>query len=656
MSVRRLSFSSLPFFASPRLLWCLVSVLALGCSRNEPEPKSESKLGASVTKSNAVEVSDHEATLPHVGGLAGYVGSKDCRACHEDQFASWHRSYHRTMTQIAGADSVQADFHNVTLTNDGTRFVLTQKGNEFWVHLERAAPAPPDETAPEPVDVRVGLVTGSHHMQVFWIGNGMGNCQIGFPFTWLIPERRWVPRNSTFLRPPGVELRPETWNFVCARCHATATQPNYDRTTKTWNTQVDELGIACEACHGPGERHAAQQRGSSRQRKEADFREPKPSRLLTSAATNYFIVHPEKISPVRSAQVCGFCHSMKWFDSSEGWPERGFSFRPGDDLEATTPIIRPKEIDRQPWLKKVLEKSPELFADFFWSDGMVRVSGRDYNGLIESPCYRGGQFSCLSCHSLHSSEPDGQLARNRADNRACTQCHENFREEPRVVAHTHHRAGSTGSECYNCHMPRTTYGVLKAIRSHQISGPRITEELATGRPNACNLCHLDKPLAWTADQLARWYRQPIPKLTEDQTKVADAVRLALTGDAGQRAIIAWHLGWEPAWQVSGQSWIPPVLAQLLDDPYAAVRCVAERSLKHISANLLPAGYDYTTAPDSRPSVQAVILDRWRQEIAKAGAQNFPAPSLVRLNDPTSQQEEFQRLLRQRDDRPVRLRE
>ena len=66
-------------------------------------------------------------------------------------------------------------------------------------------------------------------MQVFWVGNGMGNCQVGFPFTWLIPEKRWVPRNSTFIRPPGVEHRPETWNFVCARCHATATQPNLDR-------------------------------------------------------------------------------------------------------------------------------------------------------------------------------------------------------------------------------------------------------------------------------------------------------------------------------------------------------------------------------------------------------------------------------------------
>src|SRR5439155_2654029 len=201
----------------------------------------------------------------------------------------------------------------------------------------------------------------------------------------------------------------------------------------------------------------------------------------------------------------------------------------------------------------------------------------DYNGLIESPCYKGGKFSCLSCHSLHESDPDGQLARNRVDNRARTQCHERFREESQAIAHTHHLAASSGSECYNCHMPHTAYGVLKAIRSHQVSSPRVADQLATGRPNACNLCHLDKPLAWTANQLAGWYRHPIPSFAEDQTEVAEAVRLALAGDAGQRVLVAWHLGWEPAWQAGGKSWIPPVLAQLLDDPYAAVRCVAERS-------------------------------------------------------------------------------
>jgi predicted CXXCH cytochrome family protein len=346
---------------------------------------------------------------------------------------------------------------------------------------------------------------------------------------------------------------------------------------------------------------------------------------------------------------------MKWWDRKEGWPEHAFSFRPGDDLEATTPIIRPKEVERQPWLKNVLEKNPDILRDFFWSDGMIRVSGREYNGLIESPCYRGGQFSCLSCHSLHSSEPNDQLARNRTDNRACTQCHERFRRETEVTAHTHHRAESSGSQCYNCHMPYTTYGVLTAIRSHQVSSPRVADQLATGRPNACNLCHLDKTLAWTGDQLARWYYHPTRELSPDETQVADSVRLALAGDAGQRALVAWHFGWDPAVQVSGESWIPPILAQLLDDPYATVRCVAERSLKHV-ASLVPGGYDYTIPPDTRPAVAALVLENWINKMSTSNGTSLPLPTLVRLDEPTAMRAGFRRLARQRDERPVRLRE
>src|SRR5262245_37384158 len=192
--------------------------------------------------------------------------------------------------------------------------------------MERASSATPEQAARESVDAPLGLVTGSHHMQVFWVSDEEHDCQVGFPFTWLIPERRWVPRNSTFLRPPAFEHRPETWNFVCARCHATGTQPNLERATLTWHTQVGELGISCEACHGPGRRHTEARLGDA-----AAKVEPARETLRTE------IVHPKKITPARASQICGFCHSMKWWDRNEGWPERGFRFRPGDDLEATTP-------------------------------------------------------------------------------------------------------------------------------------------------------------------------------------------------------------------------------------------------------------------------------------------------------------------------------
>src|SRR6185503_13991325 len=117
-----------------------------------------------------------------------------------------HKTYHRTMTQIASNESVQADFSNVVLTNEGTRFTLTQKADEFWARMEKIAPSNPQNgVAIEPVDVRLAMITGSHHMQVFWVAEGHGNMQIGFPFTWLIPEKRWVPRGSTFIRPPEAE-------------------------------------------------------------------------------------------------------------------------------------------------------------------------------------------------------------------------------------------------------------------------------------------------------------------------------------------------------------------------------------------------------------------------------------------------------------------
>jgi len=138
--------------------------------------------------------------------------------------------------------------------------------------------------------------------------------------------------------------------------------------------------------------------------------------------------------------------------------------------------------------------------------------------------------------------------------------------------------------------------------------------------------------------------------------VADSVRLALAGDAGQRTLAAWHFGWEPAVQVSGASWIPPVLAQLLEDPYAAVRCVAERSLKQVAPGLIPADYDYTAPPDSRPSVQGLVLEEWSRKMSTARDQSLPVHTLVRSNDPTAMRDGFQRRARQRDERAVRLRE
>ena len=174
---------------------------------------------------------------------------------------------------------------------------------------------------------------------------------------------------------------------------------------------------------------------------------------------------------------------------------------------------------------------------------------------------------------------DDQLAPRAGGDEACLQCHGAGSGSRRTLAadHTRHRAGSAGSACYNCHMPYTTYGLLKTIRSHQISNPSVQATLQTGRPNACNLCHLDKTLAWTADYLERWYGTTPPPLGDDERSVAASLLWLLKGDAGQRAIVAQSMGWAAAQQASGTGWLTPYLALTARDAYDAVRYIAARS-------------------------------------------------------------------------------
>ena len=309
-----------------------------------------------------------------------------------------------------------------------------------------------------------------------------------------------------------------------------------------------------------------------------------------------------------------------------------------------------------------------MYNDYsFWSDGMVRVSGREYNGLIDSPCYKHGDedagiLSCLSCHVMHKPPDDirtmSQWANdqllNMDGNQACRQCHDGFEDDSKLVSHTHHKANSTGSLCYNCHMPYTTYGLLKAIRSHEIDSPTVAASLKTGRPNACNQCHLDRTLAWTADHLSQWYGTSEVDLSDDQRELAGSVLWLLSGDAGQRALMAWSMGWQSAQQASGSDWMGIYLAHLLKDRYDAVRFIAYRSLRSLPG-FEDFTYDHLEAADLRSAASQRAIKIWRQLIESSGREADEA-ILIRASESKSmfRQNVFDRLAGQRDDRPLFL--
>jgi len=582
----------------------------------------------------------------------GYVGSAECQSCHPHNYATWHDSYHRRMTQVATEESVIGDFNNVRLSGKDLNVRLFRQGGQFFAELDLTNPR---HTGVYPVV----MTTGSHHRQAYWMATSPNSPLMILPYMFLRAEQRWIPRHSAYVNPMCLQERPELavlkadfgrWNQVCIKCHTTrpysAFETDHPRRPVS-ATRVVEFGISCEACHGPGKEHVRVNRNPLRRY---------AMRFIGGPDTT--VVNPARLPHDRASQVCGQCHSV--FVHRKRRVHNGYVYRPGEDLTADpNRFIMRGRLDLMP-PDRPLDLPKPSDMESFWPDGMIRCTGRDYNGLIDSPCFQRGEMSCLSCHQMHQRPDDPRRRQDWADdqlkfgmdgNSACLQCHSRFKEVGRLTEHTRHAAGSGGSNCYNCHMPYTSYGLLKAIRSHQISSPSVATSVETGRPNACNQCHQDKTLAWAADLLSRWYGIPRPNLSEDEQRIAATVLWALRGDAGQRALMAWSYGWEEAYKASGNRWQAPYLAQLLEDRYDAVRFIAHRSLRRLPG-FQDFEYNFVGPPDHRAAAHQRALRIW------AGSQRPPerasAPSVLVDGQGRVLEAEFQRLWKERDDRPVAI--
>jgi len=654
--------------------------------------------GAAPFVVSKAQPAEHEVTnRPNQVVQADYTSSNSCRACHPSQYATWHASYHRTMTQVASPETVVADFNNATVVHvHGRPMTLERRGDEFWATFDdpdgvnsnptiatrsgaggtdRARLRSPESdgssgeagsggSARPRITRQVVMITGSHHQQIYWYATGKNRLLGQLPGAYLIAEKRWIPRRSAVLHPPGETLFSETghWNSTCIACHTTNGRPEFDTPfgsqpidTQVVDTRVTEFGIACEACHGPSTNHAAANRSPLRRYTSHLSGRGDPTTVL-----------PTRLDPQRSSQVCGQCHGVWEFYDGAGERQAnnaGLPYRPGDELTKTRFLAQPTRNLDTPTMRGLLEADPGFVNDSFWRDGMVRVSGREYNGLIESPCFKDAHdpqrtMSCFSCHTLHQPAGDSrpikewandQLGPRMDGNQACAQCHEKLAAN--LTAHTKHQANSEGSSCYNCHMPFTSYGLLKTIRSHQISSPSVASARDTGRPTACNLCHLDKTLAWTGEYLSQWYGQAKPAL--DEPGVSSALLAALAGDAGQRAIIAQAMGWSPAQAASGTDWMLPHLAQLLDDPYDAVRFIAGRSLRTLP-EFSSFDYDFAAPVDRRRDAQRRVMTtfaRVRTRLPRPGD-----PRLLLTPDGDIDVPATLALLKQRNNRNMLLRE
>jgi hypothetical protein len=511
------------------------------------------------------------------------------------------------MTQVATPATVMGVDTPVELSFDQRDYRLEHEGNKVTVRTRRSGG---EYGRPR----QIVLLTGSHNLQILWSETGKGRTLEQLPFAYIIAEKMWAPVTQTFLMPPDTKeyYSIGAWNGACMDCHVTEGQSRFV-SGNTWDTRVAEFGIACEACHSEGSDHIARNHNPAR-------------RFLAHLTTgsDATVTNPTRLSAAASSADCAQCHSIWAFNNMADkidFNRHGSVFRPGHVDLGQRFVVQPNTSDHQEQKDFIRQTEPDFFDNRFWGDGMIRVTGREYNGLQASPCFRGGEFTCISCHEMHPANHQraslakwagsAQLKPKMDSDDACLQCHKTFATA--ISAHTHHTTTSSGSRCYNCHMPHTTFGLLRGIRSHQVSSPNVQESVTYHRPNACNLCHLDQTLAWTANKLQSWYKQPIPELSSDDESIASGVQWLVKGDAGQRALTAWGMGWQPAQQASARQWLYPYLIYALNDPYAAVRFDAWKSLQTLTG-FSDFTFDYTADPSLLRDAARRAYTKWVREL------------------------------------------
>jgi predicted CXXCH cytochrome family protein len=231
----------------------------------------------------------------------------------------------------------------------------------------------------------------------------------------------------------------------------------------------------------------------------------------------------------------------------------------------------------------------------------------EYSDAMRGSCY--SQLRCVDCHNPHRTiGPTWSLTADQ-DDAVCLKCHQPYQAAEQRARHTHHPAGSEGSRCLNCHMPRNNEGVEDVVRTHMIYSPTRADMIEANQPNACNLCHTDKPIDWTLAALKDWYRA-----TYSEGRIAENYP-----DRGIPAALGWLRSKnESVRLVAAEALIRardfralPQLLDALDDPHLVNRQFAYKGLQEmLNVRLAAFGYRFYMMTEERRKPLAELRARF----------------------------------------------
>jgi len=524
-----------------------------------------------------------------------FVGSETCSKCHKKEYEEWQESHHAKAMAVADEQNVLGDFNNATFERQDVTSRFYRKDGKFLVHT----PGPDGKMA----DYEITHTFGWYPLQQYLIPFPGGRMQC-LPIAWDVREKKW------FHLYPDLKLDPkewiywtnqgQNWNSMCADCHSTKLQKNYDPESDSYATGWAEINLGCEACHGAGSAHV-------------DWGKlPEAARM---EGADGLLVRTAEINNRQQVELCAPCHSRRSILGN-------YTHLQQDLLDTETP--------------RLLEEG------MYYADGQILDEVYVYGSFVQSKMYA-NDVRCSDCHNVHT------IKLHREGNDLCLQCHQASLYDTRSH-HFHKKKGEkgdpiltaggkvlfevgSGAECVQCHMPGRTYMGNDYRPDHSIRIPRPDLSVELGTPNSCNRCHIDKTSEWSAEYTRKWYgskqkfhygttfsaaregetgaRENLVKIVSDSlaplpvratalsllgryqgADVTDIFQQALDDD--EAIIRRTALMYLPR--------IPPkqrmhVVGPLLDDPVKGVRIEAARALTAVPADQLD--------------------DRWRKTFDKA---------------------------------------
>jgi tetratricopeptide (TPR) repeat protein len=338
---------------------------------------------------------------------AVYVGDEACANCHEDLYASYHRT---------GMGRAVSRFDPQTAPErfDGRTRVYSARDGYFYEAFVRndtlfqreyrqdsAGRVTYEQVYPAAWVIGSGHATRSYLMAV----NGHVT---EMPLTWYVERQRWdlspsyEQENQRFSRPINEE---------CMHCHNGPS--GYTPFTESHYAEV-ALGITCERCHGPGSWHVeARLAGLETAEGEADTT----------------IVQPARLSRALQLDVCQQCHLTGVTVFKPG--EDMMTFRPGQPLAVHRTVFAPEE----------QVQDPERF-------GISSQAAR----LAQSACFQQGALTCTTCHNPHVSVRE--LGPDHF-NQTCIRCHDAGVGAAVCSREAHATpAEAMSGNCVGCHMQK----------------------------------------------------------------------------------------------------------------------------------------------------------------------------------------------------------